>query len=106
METISQNEAATLIKESRGKLFSVTFIKRKDGSRRRMTARVGVRKGVNGDGLKFNPADHNLLTVHEFVTDPTRGEKGRVRNMVTQFRSVPIDGIIQLKVGGKTFEIA
>ena len=101
---ITRPVAVALIKGSGGKLFSVTFIKRKDRSRRRMTARMGVKKGVTGEGLAFNPADHDLLTVHEFVTAPAR-ERGRVRNLETQWRSIPIEGIVTLKVGGKTFEV-
>jgi hypothetical protein len=104
METISCRVAADLIRKSGGKLFSVQFRKRRDGSLRRMTARTGVRKGVTGEGQTFNPADHDLLTVHEFVTDPAR-ERGRVRNLETQWRSVPIEGIQTLKLGGKTFEV-
>ena len=39
-----------MIKSTKGKFFSVTFIK-KDGSVRKMTARLGVRKGINGKDL-------------------------------------------------------
>jgi hypothetical protein len=47
-----------------GKIFSVTFVK-KDGSIRKMTARLGVKKGIKGVGLKFNPSDHNLMVVYD-----------------------------------------
>jgi hypothetical protein len=104
-KTITQSDAARMIRESGGKLFSVTFTKRGNGALRRMTARTGVRKGVTGDGLRFNPHDHYLLTVHEFVTHPERGERGRLRNMGTQFRSVPVDGIVELRIGGQTFNV-
>lgn len=48
-----------------GKIFTVFFIKKTDGTRRKMNCRKGVKKGVNGNGLKFNPADHNLVTVYD-----------------------------------------
>jgi len=111
MNTITQPKAAEMIRQSGGKLFSVEFIKRKDGSRRRMVARTGVRKGVTGEGPKFNPADHYLLTVHEFVTQPetTRdaasGQFIGGGNMATQFRSVPIDGIVRLRIAGTTYNV-
>jgi hypothetical protein len=105
MTQITQTEAARMIRNSGGKLFSVTFTKRSTGSRRRMTARVGVRKGVSGGGQRFNPADHHLLTVHEFVTDPARGDRGQLSNMGTQWRSVPIDGITELRCGGQIFQV-
>lgn len=103
---ITTKEAASMIRNSGGKLFSVTFEKRnKPGVIRRLTGRVGVRKDVKGVGQKFNPADHNLLTVYEFVTDPERDERGRVRCMATQWRSVGIERIRSLKIKGFTFDV-
>jgi hypothetical protein len=46
------------------RMFSVTFIK-KDGSLRRMVARLGVRKGVKGVGMSFNPSDKGLMVVFD-----------------------------------------
>jgi hypothetical protein len=113
VQTINVHQAAEMIRHSNGKLFSVTFVKRKDGSRRRMTARTGVRKGVTGEGQKFNPADHDLLVVHEFVSlrdetprrDTRKGLLTPVRCIETQFRSVPIEGIVRLKIAGQVFEV-
>jgi hypothetical protein len=53
-----------IIKGTRGKIFSATFIK-KDGTLRKMTARLGVKKGVTGEGLKFNPRERSLVVVYE-----------------------------------------
>lgn len=47
-----------------GKFFSVSFIK-KDGSERKMTARLGVKKNIKGVGLKFNPSERNLIVVFD-----------------------------------------
>jgi hypothetical protein len=46
------------------KIFSVTFIK-KDGSTRRMVARLGVRKGVKGVGMSFSPSEKNMMVVFD-----------------------------------------
>lgn len=109
MDTITKQEAASMIQGSNGKLFGVTFIKRSTGTARRMTARTGVTKGVTGEGKRFNPKDHGLLTVHEFVGDPqTERENGKFvgnGNIETHFRHVPIEGITELKIGGKTFQV-
>jgi len=59
------------IMDTKGKFFTTTFIK-KDGTLRKMTARLGVRKGVNGKGLKFDPADKNLVVVYEMSKDAHR----------------------------------
>ena len=53
-----------IIKGTRGKIFSATFIK-KDGTLRKMTARLGVRKGVTGAGLKFDPRERSHVVVSE-----------------------------------------
>lgn len=111
MQSITTNEAASMIRESQGKLFGVTFIKRSTGSSRHMVARVGVSQGVTGEGQKFNPRDHNLLNVYEFVTQPdtTRDNVGRFiggGNMAKQFRCVPIENIRQLRIAGKEFQVS
>lgn len=46
------------------KFFSITFIK-KNGDVRRLNGRLGVTKGVNGIGKKYNPSDFNYLTVYD-----------------------------------------
>lgn len=59
---MSTQEITKLIKNTKGKFFSVSFIK-KDGSMRKMTARLGVKKGVNGKGMRFNPSERELMVV-------------------------------------------
>ena len=59
------------IMDTKGKFFTTTFIK-KDGSLRKMTARLLVSKGVNGKGLKFNPIDKSLVVVYEMSKDAHR----------------------------------
>ena len=49
---------------TKGKFFSVSFIK-KDGTTRKMTARLGVKKDIKGVGLKFNPSERNLIVVFD-----------------------------------------
>lgn len=49
---------------TKGRFFSVSFIK-KDGTTRKMTARLGVKKDIKGVGLKFNPTERNLIVVFD-----------------------------------------
>jgi len=121
MKIITQETAASMIRNSNGKLFGVTFVKRGDMKRmkgtpydrlpkRKMVARRGVSKGVTGAGQGYNPTNHNLITVNEFVTQPetTRGAKGQFAgggNMGTQFRHIPIEGIQELRMGGVTYQV-
>jgi hypothetical protein len=64
------------------KIFSVTFIK-KDGSTRRMVARLGVRKGVKGVGMSFSPSEKNLMVVFDMHK--------------RAFRMVNLETIVELK---------
>lgn len=52
------------IKKTNGRIFSVTFVK-KDGSVRKMTARLGVKKDLKGVGLGFNPTAKQLVVVFD-----------------------------------------
>lgn len=65
-----------------GRIFSVTFIK-KDGTVRRMAARLGVRKGVKGIGLKFDPSERGLMVVFDMHK--------------REFRMINLNTIIELR---------
>ena len=78
---------AELIRETKGKFFSVSFVK-KDGSIRKMTARLGVRKGITGKGLSFNPAEKDLMVV--WATDR---KNYRMINLKT-ISSIKFNGIV------------
>lgn len=71
-----------------GRIFSVEFIKRTNDEDRFMVARTGVRKGVTGRGLSFNPRAYNLLSVYDI------GKRA--------FRFVSCERILWLKHHGQT----
>jgi hypothetical protein len=55
-----------LIKANKSnRIYSVGFHKRSNGKYRKMICRGGVSKGVTGEGLKYNPSDHDLVTVFD-----------------------------------------
>ena len=66
METITKNKAFELVNSSKGKFFTISFIK-KDKTERRMTARIGVKKGINGQGMKYNPLDYGMKSVYDMA---------------------------------------
>jgi hypothetical protein len=77
-----------LIESTKGKFFTVTFVK-KDGTIRTMTARTGVRKGVTGQGLKFNPSERNLKVVWSCDAET--------------FRMINLNTILGIKFKGKNY---
>ena len=69
-----------------GRIFSVQFIKRSNGTLRKMVCRTNVTKGTKGGSMGYRPEDHNLLSVYDMQA------KG--------FRVIPIDAIVDLKIDG------
>jgi len=72
-----------------GKIFQVEFIKRTTGELRKMKCRLGVKKYLRGGKKTFSPKDKQLLTVFDMEA------KG--------YRSIPVEGIRLLKIGGQSF---
>ena len=88
---ISKVKAIDMIRGSKGKVFGVTFTKRTNGEERKMNARLGVKKGVTGEGLKFNPKAYALIPVYEMPKQ--------------QFRMINLEGLTQLNLEGKKYEV-
>jgi hypothetical protein len=72
----------------RGGIFNVKFHKA-DGTLRSMNARFGVRKGVTGKGLKYNPSERSNIIVYSMKDNG--------------FRTINYDRIVSIKFNGSTF---
>ena len=89
VKTITPYEVINIVND--GKIFGATFVK-KDGTIRVMNCRRGVSKGVTGEGLKFNPADKQLLGVFDMQKD--------------QHRFINLETLSQIRHGGEVYEVA
>ena len=69
-----------------GKIFTVEFIK-KDGTLRKMNARLGVKKHLKGGTLAFDPSERNLLPVFDMQKEG--------------YRMINSSTILNIKIGGK-----
>ena len=78
-----------LINSTNGKIFSATFIK-KDGTERKMTCRLSVKKHLKGGKLSFNPTDKNLIPVYE---------------MKNGYRFINLNTIKSLTINNKTYTL-
>lgn len=79
-----------------GRIFTVEFIKRTDGSHRVMNCRKGVAKYVKGVGRKFDPAEKKLLSVWDAqIADGANG-----------YRLISLDSLIALRFGGRSYKWA
>ena len=87
---ISKATAKDMIQNSKGKIFTTTYIK-KDKSTRVMNCRLEVKKGVTGEGLRYNPDEYNLIPVYDMQS---RG-----------FRMVNVDTLVSLSISNETYEV-
>lgn len=76
-----------MIKQAVGtRFFSVVFTK-KDGSQRKMTARLGVKKYLKGGELKHDPSQLNHLIVFDMA--------------IKQYRTINFNTIKEIRFKGK-----
>lgn len=95
-------------KTSDGRLFTVDFVKRGDGSFRTMNCRRGVQKGVKGVGQSYDPKSHNLLTVYDMQKmDPKAPQNvGKSEDELSKgaFRNINLEALVGLRMGGKAYD--
>ena len=91
MKHISKKDALGKMRKAEGKIFTVTFKKRTTGEVRTMNCRTGVSKDVKGVGLKYSRKDHNLFGVFDMQKQ--------------QHRSINLDSLISLAMGGELYRI-
>jgi hypothetical protein len=84
MSSLQMVEAA-----KQGRIFTVDFIKRTNGELRTMVCRRGVRKGITGRGMNYDPLSKALLTVFDVQKNA--------------YRMISLDNLVSLKMGGKTW---
>jgi hypothetical protein len=72
-----------------GRIFTVEFIKRTTGELRTMVCRRGVRKGLTGKGMSYDPLSKALLTVWDV-------QKGA-------YRMISLDRLVRLRMGKRTY---
>jgi len=89
---ISHEEAKALItKRNSGRIFTVSFVKRSTGEVRKMNCRKGVKKGTNGEGLKFDPISRGLVPVFDMQKN--------------QHRFISLDDIREIKADKQEYQV-
>jgi len=90
MTYISTYQAHDLINKTKGRFFSAIFVK-KNSDVRMINCRTGVKKGVNGKGMKYDPLRYGLRTVYDI-------KKGG-------FRMLNLDTVQSMRVNKKSYVI-
>lgn len=70
--SVSRDELIQKIKDTKGAFFTVTFVKRTDGTTRTMNARFGVKKYLKGGELPYDPIEKGLLPVFDMQKNAYR----------------------------------
>lgn len=89
-KAITKVVAVELINKSGGRIFTVTY-KKKDNTIRVMNCRLGVKKGVNGVGMSYNPTLKGLKPVFDMVKN--------------EFRMLNLETIKRLSINGQDYII-
>ena len=87
---ISRDQAKEIIQTTKGKVFTVSFVK-KDGTNRVMNARLGVKVFLKGGTLPYNPDSKNLIPVYDMKN---RG-----------YRMINVNTINNLKIGNIEYSV-
>lgn len=88
--TISRDEAKQLIKNTKGKIFTVSFIK-KDGTKRIMNARLGVKAYLKGGELPYNPEAKGLIPVFDMQK--------------REYRMINLKSLLGIKIGKEIYKV-
>ena len=94
LQNISKQEAAQKIRETKGKMLTVTFIKRTNGQKRVLNGRLGVKAYLVGGILRYNPNEKGLIPIKD---NNIPGRAG--------YRMINIKGIVNLKTGGVEYNV-
>lgn len=75
------------IQQTNGRIFSIKFTKRTDGSIREMVCRTGVTSHIKGTGAPRDWKKLDLISVFDMQK--------------AAYRSIPVEGIFEVKVDGE-----
>lgn len=85
---MTPNQAAEAIRQSGGRFFGATFIKRTTGERREMWCRFAEVGELKGGQRR---SSDNLIVVWD--------------DHKKAYRSIPVEGLVQLRIDGKCEEV-
>lgn len=83
---MTRKQAIEWIRSRNGKMFGVIFTKRSTGEQREMVCRVGVKSKLKGGEPAYDFQEKGLIPVFDMQKQ--------------EYRSIPLDAIIALKVDG------
>ena len=90
--TINKDIARDIVSGYKGnQFFTVSFVKRGDGSLRKMNCRKGVHKEVTGEGIKYDPESKGLVCVRDV--------------QARAYRMIPLENIVSINITGRKYKV-
>jgi len=74
---------------AKGRIFTVSFIKKTTKEKRVMTARLGVKKYLKGGSLPYNPKNAKVIPVFDVIKK--------------DYRMISVDNLIDMTIEGKKY---
>lgn len=98
-KVIKRDEVHNFLRNLNGKIFSVEFIKRSDGSLRVMRATTNYQSRLVGGVMTYNPTEKQLIPVLDLdaVAKNDPKDKG--------IRSIPTDAVLRIHALGMKIEV-
>lgn len=78
-----------ILYDNYGEVFTCRFIKRTTGEERILTGKLGVTEHLKGGELKYNKKEKGLISVYDLENNG--------------YRMIPVDGILEVTIGEKTY---
>jgi hypothetical protein len=102
MKTITKDEAATLIRASNGRVFTVTTVKRSTGLNRTFRGMLArnAKVGKVGGSLGYNADEKGLIGVYLMA-----GDENRDPDPKKDYRMLAIEGISYLALDGEKYDV-
>lgn len=92
---ISKIEARQILTNYKeGTIFTVVFYKRGNNMLRVMNCRKGVRKGVTGQGMSYDPKQYDLLPVYDVQIAKELKKQGNTKDKA--FRMISLERVTKI----------
>jgi hypothetical protein len=84
---MTRQDFLSFVAGTEGHIFSLVFVKRTTGEPREMICRTGVRSRLKGGAPAYNAGERGLICVFDMQKD--------------DYRSIPVENVVKVKVSGE-----
>ena len=89
--TLKRSDVRDVLQGTNGKFFTVTFIKRTSGEKRKMNASLNYKGLLKGGDATYDAKSKGLLIVRDCTKQA--------------IRSIPLDAVLEISANGNTYQV-